>query len=192
MPSCLALYWMERQDLGQGAFLSLISVKFSFWKGRSGKGHVCSAMVGGRHGEKPPGGVRVAASRAHRPLKKLLVLPPSALSPCCFLFPFFKAWRPRQPSLPPAVLLRWRSAGWGSHLPSSLPQAAHSHLLPALGCSPSISSSLPPAMARRQVLPGVRVTPLGWFGPRLVPGCLSPEMYCFGALYLVHFFPFPF
>lgn len=122
VPSCLALYWMERQDLGQGAFLFLISVKFSFWKGRSGKGHVCSAMVGGRHGEKPPGGVRVAASRAHRPLKKLLVLPPSALSPCCFPFPFFKAWRPRQPSLPPAVLLRWRSAGWGSHLPSSCPR----------------------------------------------------------------------
>lgn len=47
---------------------------------------------------------------------------------------------------------------------------------------PSISSSSsPPAMARRQVLPGVQVTPLGWFGPRLVPGCLSPEMCCFGA-----------
>lgn len=61
-------------------------------------------------------------------------------------------------------------------------------LFPAQGCTvppalPSISSSssLPSAMARRQVLPGVQVTPLGWFGPRLVPGCLSPEMCCFGA-----------
>lgn len=95
MPSHLAPNWMQRQDLGQGAFLSLISVKFPFWKGRSSKGHVCSAMVGGKHGENPPGGACVAASGAHRPLKKLSVLPPSALSPCCFPFPFFKAWRPR-------------------------------------------------------------------------------------------------
>lgn len=55
--SHLAPHWVERQDLGQGAFSSLISVKFSFWKGRSGKDCVCSAMVGGRHGEKPPGGL---------------------------------------------------------------------------------------------------------------------------------------
>lgn len=56
MPSSLAPHWMERQDLRQGAFLSLISVTFSFWKGRSGKDRVCSAMVGGSHGEKPLGG----------------------------------------------------------------------------------------------------------------------------------------
>lgn len=96
MHSCLAPHWMERQDLGKGAFLSLVSEKFSFWKGRGGTDHVCSAMVGGRHGEKPPGeGVHVAASGAHRPLRKLSVLPPSAFSPCCFPFPFFKSWRPR-------------------------------------------------------------------------------------------------
>lgn len=57
VPSCLAPHCMERQNLGQGAFLSLISVKFSFWKGRSSKECVCSAMVGGRHREKPPGGL---------------------------------------------------------------------------------------------------------------------------------------
>lgn len=34
VPSHLAPHWMERQDLGQGAFLSLISGKF--FLGRSG------------------------------------------------------------------------------------------------------------------------------------------------------------
>lgn len=103
MPSRLAPHWMERQDLGQRAFLSLISVKFSFWKGRNGKDHICSAMVGGRQ-EKSPWGARVAASGAHRPLWKLLVLPPSALSPCCFPFPFFKC---RDPGSPPFLQWCW-------------------------------------------------------------------------------------
>lgn len=46
---------------------------------------------------------------------------------------------------------------------------------------PSISSSFPPALAGGQVLPGVQVTPLAWFRPMLVPGCLSPQMCCLGA-----------
>lgn len=124
----------------------------------------------------------MAASGAHSPLMELSVLLPSALSPCWFPFPFFKAWRPRQPFLPAVVLLRWRNAGWGCHLPSPCPRL-HSPTCPQPWAAlPSISSSSsPPAMARRQVLPGVQVTPLGCFGLRVVPGCLSPEMCCFGA-----------
>lgn len=56
LPTWLLTGWRGRtQDWG--ASLSLISVKFSFWKGRSGKGCICSAMVGGRHRRKPPGGL---------------------------------------------------------------------------------------------------------------------------------------
>lgn len=89
MPSRLAPHWMERQDLGQRAFLSLISVKFSFWKGRNGKDHICSAMVGGRQ-EKSPWGARVAASGAHRPLWKLLGAPTFCLESLLFPLSLFQ------------------------------------------------------------------------------------------------------
>lgn len=128
------------------------------------------------------GGVHVAASRAYRPLRKLSVLPPSALSPCCFPFLFFKAWKPGYSPL----FFQWcwsdgeeQDGAVTFHL---LCPRLHIPICPQPRAAlPSISSSLPPAMAQRQVLPGVQVTPLGWFGPMLVPGCLSPQMCCFGA-----------
>lgn len=94
MPSHLAPHWMERQDLGQGAFLSLVSVKFSFWKGRSGKDHICSAMVGGRHGEKPLGG-SCGCFWSPQTSLEAVGAPTFCLESLLFPLSLFQVWRPR-------------------------------------------------------------------------------------------------
>lgn len=166
LPTWLLTGWRGRIWDGGGASLSLISVKFAFWKERSSQDRVCSAMVGGRHGENPPGGLM------------WLLLEPTDLSRSCscfhffclesLLFPLFQSME-TQVSLPPSSGAAPMEKCRMGQSPSLFPaRGCTSHLPPA----PGMSSSLPPAVAQRQILPGVQVTPRGWFGPRLVPDCL--------------------